>query len=603
MKLKPFVHLFAVCGATLLATSSGLFGQAATQFTWSGTASSDWTTGGAGGNWNNGAAPGQNTTIAARINVGNATVQVPTRALEYTAAQGTTIFQSTDRSLVIGNGAGANGTMRITGGVFDSRGNGRDAVANAGGSGTLIIDGGTYTNVNGGNTEFSVLLNGGGTATLTINSGNFIVGTITFGEGTANTAGNAVINLNGGFMEVGNFTESTNKIATSTINFNGGVLRARQDNTNYFGVSGVVDNARVLNGGAIFDTNGFNVAVNNALVQHSGSTGGLTKQGGGILTLSGTNTYIGATQVTGGTLRAGAAAGGQAFGNGSAVTLANTSGVVLDLNGFNQSIGSLAGGGASGGNVILGAGTLTAGGNNSSTSFAGEISGTGGLTKTGSGKLTLTGANAYTGATSVSGGVLAVNGTLANTSTTIGNGATLQGSGSMGGSVTVQGGGTLAAGNSIESLGTGTLNLASGSTFAYEIDKSVALGVGGDLTYVTGDLNITTGAILTLVELNTLVSGSWAIGEKLTLISYTGIWNDGLFTYDGGTLADGDTFSFSGAMWSLDYNDAFAGSNYFGDIPEAPPISSFVTMTVIPEPGCVLLGALGTLLLLRRRRS
>jgi len=71
-----------------------------------------------------------------------------------------------------------------------------------------------------------------------------------------------------------------------------------------------------------------------------------------------------------------------------ALSLANTSGAALDLNGRSNSIGSLAGGGASGGNVILGSATLTTGGNGSSTSFGGVISGTGGLIKTGGGSFT-----------------------------------------------------------------------------------------------------------------------------------------------------------------------------------------------------------------------
>jgi autotransporter-associated beta strand protein len=70
--------------------------------------------------------------------------------------------------------------------------------------------------------------------------------------------------------------------------------------------------------------------------------------------LNGTSTYSGTTSITAGTLRAGAAAGGQAFGNLSAVALANTSGATLDLNGFNQTVGSLAGGGASGGSSATG---------------------------------------------------------------------------------------------------------------------------------------------------------------------------------------------------------------------------------------------------------
>ncbi|WP_155487144.1 autotransporter-associated beta strand repeat-containing protein, partial [Vibrio harveyi] len=74
----------------------------------------------------------------------------------------------------------------------------------------------------------------------------------------------------------------------------------------------------------------------------------------------------------------------------------------LDLNGFNQTIGSLTGAGS----VTLGAATLTAGGDNSSTPFSGTITGTGGLTKTGTGTLTLSGANGYFGATLVDAGTL-----------------------------------------------------------------------------------------------------------------------------------------------------------------------------------------------------
>lgn|GEM_PF-4455873 len=88
---------------------------------------------------------------------------------------------------------------------------------------------------------------------------------------------------------------------------------------------------------------------------------------------------------------------------GTAVTL-SAAGAALDLNGISQTIGSLAG--VAGTNVYLGGGTLTAGGDNSSTTFAGTLSGTGGLTKAGSGTLILSGANTYSGATTVNAGAL-----------------------------------------------------------------------------------------------------------------------------------------------------------------------------------------------------
>ncbi|MEB0178452.1 autotransporter-associated beta strand repeat-containing protein, partial [Undibacterium sp. CCC3.4] len=65
-----------------------------------------------------------------------------------------------------------------------------------------------------------------------------------------------------------------------------------------------------------------------------------TKLGSGTQTLSGSNTYSGATTVSNGIL---AAAAMNAFGSNSAVTTA--AGATLDLGGFNQAIGSLAGSG------------------------------------------------------------------------------------------------------------------------------------------------------------------------------------------------------------------------------------------------------------------
>ena len=73
-----------------------------------------------------------------------------------------------------------------------------------------------------------------------------------------------------------------------------------------------------------------------------------------------------------GTPQAGAT---NAFSDDSAYSVA--SGATLALNGFSQVIGSLAG--VAGASVTLGSGTLTAGGNNTATTYAGNISGNGGL--------------------------------------------------------------------------------------------------------------------------------------------------------------------------------------------------------------------------------
>lgn len=227
--------------------------------------------------------------------------------------------------------------------------------------------------------------------------------------------------------------------------------------------------------------------------------------------------------------------------------------------------------------------------------------GTTNLVKNGSGTNTINSASTYTGTTTVNAGVLAINGSLANTTTTVANTGTLRGTGSIGGSVTVQSGGTLAAGDiggtSIASLATGALSLEAGATLAYEADNDALSGVSGDMTAVSGGLNFDLGnaAILTLMEKD---SGSWSLGEKFTLMSYTGSWNGGLLKYLGTAVADDSTITFSGMQWTFNYNDTSAGSNFTGDLVG----SNYVTMTAVPEPSSAILLGLGTLALFRRRR-
>ena len=57
----------------------------------------------------------------------------------------------------------------------------------------------------------------------------------------------------------------------------------------------------------------------------------------------------------------------------------------------------------------LGGAQLTTGGDGTSTTFSGVVSGAGSLVKTGAGTFTLTNANTYTGSTTVNAGTLALN--------------------------------------------------------------------------------------------------------------------------------------------------------------------------------------------------
>ena len=128
--------------------------------------------------------------------------------------------------------------------------------------------------------------------------------------------------------------------------------------------------------------------------------GGIYKHGSGTLSVANGSPniftgpimlYEGGLQVSGGADR---------LPIGATVTLSDVAGATLDLNNNNQTLATISGGGATGGNIQLGSAMLTIAGTGGS--FGGVISGTGKLVKTNTGTLTLAGANQYSGGTLVS---------------------------------------------------------------------------------------------------------------------------------------------------------------------------------------------------------
>lgn len=205
-------------------------------------------------------------------------------------------------------------------------------------------------------------------------------------------------------MGAGSLTGLT---GTASLRVTGGGFVVVQDNLAYSGGTVIDETALVLGAGgtsgsitgAVGFTTGGTLAFNRSDdVAFTGLTGagGLAQLGSGALLLGGGNTYAGPTTISNGTLRAAAAF---AVPTGSAVTVASAG--TLDLNGFDQSIGSLAGAGA----VQLGAAALTSGWNGASTVFTGILAGTGGFVKTGAGTFTL-GSNGFSGPITVAAGIL-----------------------------------------------------------------------------------------------------------------------------------------------------------------------------------------------------
>ena len=270
-------------------------------------------------------------------------------------------------------------------------------------------------------------------------------------------------------------------------------------------------------------------AIQSGVINQSGISleGNVFKSGAGTLTLSAANSYIGTTTINAGTLAIGT---GGSLADSSGVILANT-GATFDIsNGGSQTVQDLSGVGGS--TLNLGANTLTEGTANSTT-FAGTIQGSGGLTKTNTGTLLLTGPNTYTGVTTLSGGMLQFaqesslyNGQSASwTAASVGvsSGATL--------ALNVGGSGQFTSNDVttvLQNLGAGTGGFASGSAIGFDTTNAS----GGTFTYSGSITDTHSGTgVLGLVKLG---SGTLSL--------------TGTNTYSGPTTITAGTLQLSGSL-------------------------------------------------------
>jgi autotransporter-associated beta strand protein len=206
----------------------------------------------------------------------------------YHQTGGTATHAGTDASgngLYIGfttSGSGSNSTFAISGGSFTESGNN-----------TAVWVG----RASGSTTNFNAYLNVGGGA----GSASFTAPTVHLGGSSANTANIGNLNL------ITNGTLTTLLVdkpgGAGNLIFDGGTLHA--DNRFSSGntiLSNVLNVAQIKNGGAVIDSNGKDVVIAQGFANFPGHSGSLTKVSNGTLTLSGTNTFSGATTINGGTL-------------------------------------------------------------------------------------------------------------------------------------------------------------------------------------------------------------------------------------------------------------------------------------------------------------
>jgi len=255
----------------------------------------------------------------------------------------------------------------------------------------------------------------------------------------------------------------------------------------------------------------------------------------------------------------------------------------LNLEAYDLVVGSMAGVAP----IDLGVHTLTAGGDGTTSTYSGAISGHGGLTKTGAGMMTLSNTSAYDGTTRVSEGALNVTGSIAASSALI-DGGTLLGTGTVGAITGTSG--HLHPGGSPGILASGSLAMSAGFNFDVSLDGPVA-GTGYSELDVTGAVDLG-GATLGA----TLGYAPAASPQDLLYI----IRNDG---------DDPVTGQFAGLPQMSEFNLLYNGTpyqaliSYQGDYDAKTLTGGNDVVLALPEPATLALLALGGILAMRRRRG
>lgn len=453
-------------------------------------------------------------------------------------------------SAQFGVGAGSTGNLNVSGGAFNVTG---DLSMGRGGSGTSLVTGGSISVTNelwvGRSSAYQVSQSAGSVSSASW----FVVGRENGSNGTYNLSGGTVNAATGsGFAVIGSFGGST------------GALNVSGNGT-------------------------FNAANNSQILVGEGGTGTLTVSGTGLVTVNHATEGLrlgagaggnGTVNLDGGTIHASLVSKGPGAGtfNFNGGTLKATTASATYMEGLTRA--NVRNGGAvidsNGVDVTIAQPLLH-------SDLIGDNAVDGGLTKNGGGMLTLAGTSTYTGATTVNGGSLVVNGSISTSLlTTVQTGATLSGSGTTG-DLTVSSGGTVSPGNSPGTLTVGDTDLQLGSTLAIELNGTT-VGTGYDQLNVTG--TATLAGLLSLTTSFTPANGALffilrnddtdAISGTFAGLSNESILSSGGQSFQISYFGDSGTNSFTGG------NDA--------------------VLMAIPEPSVTLLGGIGLLALMRRRR-
>jgi fibronectin-binding autotransporter adhesin len=459
------------------------------------------------------------------------------------AATGTVLNNggSGQATLTIGNN---NGTGTFNGSIADnSSGTGTIALAKIGTGGMTL----------GGSNSFSGSTTMTGGSLLNIANANAL-GT-TNGEVTQTDINNCV-RLSGNIVVTGK---------TINIQGTGGSPSGGNGNGSLEGAAGQTNEwAGIVRSGAGATAGRFGVLpglpgllVISAPIQNGAGASGTgldvvancDSAGSGVMfsAPAGANTYAGQTQIGRGILKLGATNTLPVTSVLNIGTGGSGNGAILDLNGFDQTVGGLAHSGGVSATLdntsTTTTNTLTIN-QSTTTTYTGAIAGNTALNlvKTGAGQLTLLGSNGgYSGNTTVSNGTLLVMSDLGSSPVTV-NGGTFGGTGSLSGAVNVNSGGTLSPGTN----GIGTLYiyndlaLSSGSATTVEVDQGTA-----SADQVTGLNTVTYGGTLVVTNL----SGTLTVSDTFTLFNAS--THVGNFSSISGSPGAGLAWSFTNGVLSV----------------------------------------------------
>ena len=288
----------------------------------------------------------------------------------------------------------------------------------------------------------------------------------------------------------------------------------------------IVSSTLTLASGLI-DSGGFDQTIQSVIAGSSG----LTKTNGGVLTLGGNNIYSGATLINGGTLRLGA---NQGIPSASAVSIA-AGGAALDLHGYNGTVGSLSGGDPSYTNVSFAGGSLTSGGDNTSTFFNGNMDSNGTFIKAGSGTFTQT--NGITlGSIHVTSGVYSINSALRFGPS----------DGTATNAVTIEGG-------TIQETGSG-----GGSSFIFAY-RPIIIGTNG------ATFDVSAGSAI--YYYNGIISGNGSLTKTGPGELRTFAGTNGIIGVPGGGTNGFAKLVISGGQWTVGQGSLLAGDFSYGTVP------------------------------------